>query len=54
MLSKENYEDLSGDLLAIRLLAQTTEIPANSKHILLDCLQKILGRFGDEFRHDGK
>lgn len=53
ILAKENYEDLSGDLLAIRLLAQSTDIPTNCKSILHDCLKKILARFSDEFRHDG-
>lgn len=51
--SKENYEDLCGDLLTIRIIAQTSGIPGAVKKQLHNCLKVISDRFTDEFGQEG-
>lgn len=56
ILSKDNYEDLCGDLLTIRLIMQNEFAvgPTIKKH-LAECLKAILTRFSCEFKAlDGK
>lgn len=48
--SKENYEELCGDLLAVRIITQSEiTIPASIMKQLKGCLKIILARFKDEF-----
>lgn len=47
--SKENYEDLCGDLLTICVIVQAFGIPATIRSQLLNCLNTIKTRFKDEF-----
>lgn len=51
--SKENYEDLCGDLLTICVIVQAFGIPATIRSQLLSCLNTIKTRFKDEFE-EGK
>lgn len=47
---KENYEELCGDLMAIRILVQTEDgIPSSEMKQLKTALKIISTRFKDEF-----
>lgn len=47
--SKENYEDLCGDLLTICVIVQSFGIPTTVRNQLLNCMNTIKTRFKDEF-----
>lgn len=52
--TKENYDDLCGDILAVRIIAQNVGIQPAAKTQLHGCLKMIFTRFKDEFFQDGK
>ena len=52
--SKDNLEEICGDLHAIRIIGQTPGgIPLAAKKLLQACVQSIFERFKDAFGNEG-